>query len=195
MLLAADHPPRDNQGAMPTLLALLRGINVGGHRKVPMTDLRSLCTGLGWQDVQTWIQSGNLVFAAAGRAAALESALERAIERHFGFHVDVVVRTAKQWSQHLRSNPFAAATAREPEHVLMALAKRRLARDAVAQLRERAGANERVEAAAGVLWLHHGGGIARSKLTPALLDRAAGSPVTARNWRTVQQLAAMAGLG
>jgi uncharacterized protein (DUF1697 family) len=64
---------------MGRMVALLRAVNVGG-RKLPMAELRALCAGLGWSDVATYIQSGNLVFAAPGKAEAIETKLERAIE-------------------------------------------------------------------------------------------------------------------
>jgi uncharacterized protein (DUF1697 family) len=177
---------------MPTFLALLRGINVGGHRKVPMAGLRALATDLGFYDVQSYIQSGNLVFRAAGKAPAIEQRLEQAVEQRFLFHVDIVVRTSKQWQDCKAGNPFAAASEREPNGVMLALSKRPLLRDAGAQLQQRATAGERVQQLGDALWIHYAGGVAKSKLTPALLDRLAGSPVTARNWNTVQQLAAMA---
>ena len=78
-------------------VALLRGINVGGNKKVPMAELRALGEKLGWRQVATYIQSGNVVFAGGGGAAAAERALEQAIEKRFGFPVPVVVRTAAQW--------------------------------------------------------------------------------------------------
>lgn len=180
---------------MTTCIGLLRGINVGGNRMVPMARLRELCEGIGWCDVQTLIQSGNLVFTAKGGTGALEAAVEQAVAKHFGFHVDIAVRSAKQWAVAMRSNPFREATAADPGHVLMGVSKAKLQPTAVAQLQERASKRERVAAAGNVLWFHFADGVGRSKLTPAVIDRAAGSPVTARNWNTVQRLGEMAGIG
>lgn len=177
---------------MPTYLALLRGINVGGHRKVPMAELRGVATDLGFADVQSYIQSGNLVFTTTGKAAAIEAALEQAVEQHFGFPVDIVVRTQQQWQDCMADNPFAATSGKEPNLVMLALSKRPLAKACGGQLQERATAGEQVRQVGGALWIHYAKGVGKSKLTPALLDRLAGSPVTARNWNTVQQLAAMA---
>jgi uncharacterized protein (DUF1697 family) len=179
---------------MTTCVGLLRGINVGGNRMVPMAKLRELCADLGWQDVQTHIQSGNLVFTAAGGARALEAAIEKAVEKHFGFHVDIAVRSAKQWAECMRTNPFRDAIADEPARVLMGVAKAKVLPTAVAQLQERAGRRERVAVAGNVLWFHFADGVGRSKMTPAVIDRAAGSPVTARNWNTVLRLGEMAGI-
>jgi uncharacterized protein (DUF1697 family) len=179
---------------MTTFVALLRGINVSGHKKVPMAELRTLAEKLGYANVQTYIQSGNLLFTDGGTAQACESGLEGAIAQHFGFAVDVVVRTAEKWPTYVKGNPFPEASQTEPNLVMMSLAKRPPSPDAVAMLRERARDGERIELAGEALWVHYPGGAGKSKLSPALLDRAAGSPVTARNWRTVQKLAELLGV-
>ena len=179
---------------MTSFIALLRGINVSGQRKVPMADLRALCTGLGWEDVRSYIQSGNVVFSARAKAPALEAALEQALEARFGFAVDVLVRTAAQWAVYVRDNPLRDAAEAEPNRVMLALSKAPPAANALEKLRERA-IQERLEAAGEALWVHFPEGAGSSKLTPALWDRLVGSPVTARNWRTVQTLAEMVGPG
>lgn len=178
---------------MTTFISLLRGINVGGHRKLPMADLRGLCGELGFAAVQTYIQSGNVVFTANGAADAIEAALEQGIVRVFGFHVDVVVRTAAQWATIVAGNPLRATAETEADHVLLGVSKRPPQAEVVETLRARATAGERVEAAGEVLWFHYPSGMGRSKWTPALLDRLVGSPLTARNWRTVLKLAELAG--
>jgi uncharacterized protein (DUF1697 family) len=175
-----------------TFIALLRGINVGGHRPVPMTELRALADQLGYGSVQSYIQSGNLLFTASGKADAHAQALEQAIAKRFGFPVDVVVRSSRQWQGYLEENPFPAASAVEPKAVMLALCRKKPKGDAASLLQERATGKERVELQGDALWIHYGNGFARTKLTPVLLDRLAGSPVTMRNWRTVQQLHALA---
>jgi uncharacterized protein (DUF1697 family) len=179
---------------MTCFIALLRGINVGGNRKIPMAELRELCGELGFEDVQSYIQSGNLVFTASGKADAVEARLEKAIEKRFGFAVDVIVRTAAQWPAYVKGNPLPEASEKEPQLVHLALSKSPPKKDAVAALRERATTGERIEAAGEAIWIHFAGGVARSKLSPTVFDRLVGSPVTARNWRTVQKLAELAGV-
>lgn len=73
-------------------IALLRGINVGGHTKIPMAELRELCGELGWEGMRTYIQSGNIVFDAAGPGGALEARLAEAIAGGFGLDIPVIVR-------------------------------------------------------------------------------------------------------
>lgn len=179
---------------MPTFIALLRGINVGGHRPVAMPKLRDLCGEIGFAGAQTYIQSGNLVFAAPGKAPAIETKLEEAIAGAFGFAVDVVVRTAAQWSEYVAGNPMPDAAEAQPNLLLLGLSKSPPRAGTIAALRERAAAGEQVELAGEALWLYFPGGSGRSKLTPGQLDRAVGSPVTTRNWRTVVKLAEMAGV-
>lgn len=108
---------------MTTFLALLRGINVGGRNTIPMAELRALCGAAGYRDVQSHIQSGNLVFTGAETASSVEGRLEASIAKRFGIEVEVIVRTAAQWPAYLKGNPFPEASREDPAHVLLALSK------------------------------------------------------------------------
>jgi len=171
------------------MVALLRGINVGGHRKVPMAALCLAAEGAGFKDVKTYIQSGNLVFSA-GRLSVAQTAsrLEGAIEQRFGFAVDVIVRTEKQWQVYARSSPFPEAASDRPNLLMLGLAKMPLASAAAAYLRERAHSGERIKIVGDAIWIDFDASVGRSKLSPTVLDRAAGSAVTLRNWKTVTKL-------
>lgn len=172
-----------------TFIALLRGINVGGHNRIPMAELRSICARLGWTEVRTYIQSGNLIFrAVGGDGAELERELEQAVERGFGLSIPVVVRTAADWSRLVGGNPYSAASEREPNRVMLALSKAPPRADAVDGLHARAADDERVTRVGDALWIHFAQGTGRSRLSPALLDRLVGSPVTMRNWRTALKI-------
>lgn len=173
---------------LPSFIALLRGINVSGRNQIPMADLRAACAELGWSDVQSYIQSGNLVFRAGGAPASLEEQLEHAIERRFGLSIPVLVRTAAEWPAYVQGNPYPDASRSEPNLVMLALSKTTPRQGAVEELRERAADGERVVQVGDALWIHYAGGAGRSKLSPALLDRLVGSAVTTRNWRTVLRL-------
>lgn len=175
-----------------TFVALLRGINVSGQHTIPMAKLRSTCTSTGCDDVRTYIQSGNVVLASIVPAETLETRLEKAIEKQFGFRIPVIVRSASTWGRCVSNNPFPDEAKKEPNRVLLALPKLRPKADAAAQLQHRATQGERVLKRGDVIWIHYASGIGRSKLTPAVLDRYVGSPVTARNWRTVLTLDEMA---
>ncbi len=178
---------------MKTFIGLLRGINVGGHNMIPMADLRALCAKIGWNNVQTYIQSGNVVFSTSGKPAALEAQLQRAIERRFGLSIPVIIRTATDWATYAKTNPFLDACKKEAKLVMLCLSQSSPKADATKNLRERGANGEQVIQVGDALWIHFAGGVvARSKLSPSLLDRSVGSPVTARNWLTVLKLNEMA---
>jgi uncharacterized protein (DUF1697 family) len=175
---------------MGRMVALLRAVNVGG-RKLPMAELRTLCAELGWTEVATYIQSGNVVFTAPGKADAIEVQLEKAIEKEFGLDVRVVVRSQAEWAEYPGLNPFPQAAKDEPAKLHILLSKRPPARDAAEAIQARAKAGERVKQAGDALWFHYPEGAGTSKLTPSLIDKAIGSPGTARNYNTVMKLLEM----
>ncbi len=169
-------------------VGLLRGINVSGRNKIPMTDLRALCAELGYSDVQSYIQSGNLVFKSSAKPAAIEIELEQAIERRFHFLIPVIVRAAVGWTTYVKDNPFPKESSVEPNLVMLALSKRAPKSEAVSALLTRSTNGERIVQVGDALWIHFPKGVGLSKISPALLDRLVGSPVTMRNWRTVLEI-------
>lgn len=175
---------------MARMVALLRAVNVGG-RKLPMVELRALCGTLGWTDVATYIQSGNVVFAASGKGEAIEQALEDAIAKHYGYDAPVIVRTAAQWARYRAGNPFPKAAADEPNRLMLLLSKRPPNPGAEDVIQARAKTGEQVRLAGDALWIHFPEGAGTSKLTLSLIDRAIGSPATSRNYRTVTMLEEM----
>jgi uncharacterized protein (DUF1697 family) len=172
-------------------IALLRGVNVSGQHKLPMVKLRSMCTRIDLEDVRTYIQSGNIVFTSAAPAAKLEQRLEEAIEQEFRFFVPAIVRSASRWKGYVEGMPFPDEAMREGNWVLLAMSKRRPTESAASELQNRAKHGERVVERGDAIWIHYAKGIGRSKLTPTVLDRCIGSPVTGRNWRTVLKLQEM----
>lgn len=176
---------------MTTYIGLLRGINVGGHNRIPMTELRALCLDLGWEGVQSYIQSGNLVFQADTPLAALETDLEHAIAKRFELSIPVLVRSASEWLAYITENPFPEESRDEPNRVMLALSKDPPKPDAMKLLQERAQHDERLRRVGNTLWIHYPHGAGTSKLSPNLFDRIIGSPVTVRNWRTVLNLGDM----
>ena len=169
-------------------VALLRGINVGGHNKIPMAGLREVASQLGLERPRTYIQSGNLLFESSAPSASLEQELERGIRSAFGASIPVIVRDAARWARYLTENPFPEEAALSGNLVMLSLSRSTPSPDAASVLQQRATAGERVALVGDGLWVHYPEGAGRSKLTPTLFDRAAGSPVTARNWRTVVKL-------
>ena len=169
---------------MTRMVALLRAVNVGG-RKLPMADFRQQVAGLGWRNVATYIQSGNLVFDAECSPAKAEAAIEALVREQYGYEAPAMVRTRDQWADCPGGNPFPDAARDMPGHVLMLIAKAPLKADAAEVIQARATAGEQVRKVGEALWIHFPEGSGTSKITPALMDKAMGSTATSRNYRTV----------
>lgn len=172
---------------MTKMVALLRAVNVGG-RKLPMAELRALLGELGWRDVATYIQSGNIVFSADEEPEALEAALEALIEKNFGYKAPAIIRTQDQWARYLAANPFPIAASDEPHRLVMLLSKAPPVETAEATIQTRAMQGERAKRAGDAIWIHYPAGQADTKLSPTVIDRAIGSTATGRNYRSVVAL-------
>ncbi|MCA9641006.1 MAG: DUF1697 domain-containing protein [Polyangiaceae bacterium] len=177
--------------SLTTYIALFRGINVGGNKKLPMAELRALCEELGLGSVRTYIQSGNLAFRSGLDQSALEQTIEKAVKGEFGFHADVIARTAKQWKSYAKASAFPDAEEARPKFLHLGLSKQKPAKGCISKLEEYAKLDERLALKGDALWVDFVGGAGRSKLTPAVFDRAVGSTVTLRNWRSVQAISAL----
>lgn len=172
---------------MTTCIALLRGINVSGRRKVSMADLRALHERLGHRDVATYIQSGNVVFDAETDAATLTTALERAIAETFGFDVPVVVRTIDELRAAASANPYPGRGA-DPKRVATAFLAAAPVPERIAGFDPEAHAPDVCVLAGREVHLHCPSGFGRTKLTTTHLERQLGVAATVRNWRTLSAL-------
>jgi len=174
------------------MAALLKGINVGGNKRVPMAELCSLAEKVGLTQVRHYINSGNLVFDAGKlKRDSVAKLLEAAIEKHFGFHVDVIVRTATQWKKYISDRPFANAANDRPNGLHLGLSRLPSHPDLLATLESRATQGEKIKRIGDAIWIDFVKGVGKSKLTPAFLEKAAGSSVTLRNWNTVLKIEEM----
>ncbi len=178
-----------------THIALLRGINVGGKNKMPMPALAALFTESGCRDVQTYIQSGNVIFQAAPEAAdTLPAQISALIAERFGLRVPVVLRTAEQLAAAFHNNPFLAQELLTQTLHVMFLAD-------LPSLEKVAGldANRSTPDAFVVqgrdIYLHLPNGGADTKLTNAYFDAKLATVSTIRNWKTVTKLLELAGYG
>ena len=178
---------------MATQIALLRGINVGGHKSVAMSDLRGLLADLGFTEARSLIQSGNLVFRShAPTGAELEQLLEAEAEGRLGLTTDFLVRTAEEWREIIACNPFREEATRDPGHLVLMLLKAVPAEEAVAALRAASKGPEIVRAEGRQAYIVYADGIGRSRLTNTLIETKLGTRGTGRNWNTVLKLAALA---
>ncbi|MFD7086988.1 DUF1697 domain-containing protein [Streptomyces sp. NPDC059892] len=173
-----------------TYAALLRGINVSGHRRVPMADLRELLTELGHGDVRTHLQSGNAVFTSeSDDESALGAALEHAIERRFGFTVDCLVRGGPYLRAVTEACPFPARSL-EGRQLHLTCFSEPVGPERLASLDPAAYLPEEFRLGDRALYLYAPDGLGRSKLAAALARPALFKGVTAttRNWNTVLKL-------
>lgn len=170
-------------------IALLRGINVGGRGKLPMKDLARIIGDLGGTEVQTYIQSGNVVFEAA-RAWGPEqcAALVAAIEAEKGFSPPVFLLQVEQLRRAIADNPFPTGEGKALHFYFLASP----AAPDLDRVAELAGATEQYRLTDAVFYLYAPDGIGRSKLA-AKLESLLRVPTTARNWNTVHRLAQMSG--
>ncbi|MEU3933440.1 DUF1697 domain-containing protein [Streptomyces sp. NPDC029044] len=178
-----------------TYAALLRGINVGGSRKVPMADLRTLLTDLGHDDVRTYLQSGQAVFSS-GRVGedALAGEIAQAIEKRFGFGVDVIVRDHAYLKAIAGACPFPAADL-EPKQLHVTYFSAPVTHDRFAGIDQDAYLPEEFRLGDRALYLYAPNGLGRSKLAEHLSKPRINKGViaTTRNWNTVVKLVEMTG--
>ncbi len=176
---------------MKTWIALFRGINVGGKNRLPMKPLAATLESAGLNNVRTYIQSGNVVFESSLRSArSLKQRIETAVAKHHGLELRVTVLTSDQWQQAISDNPWPEA-AGEPKSLHVMFLEGRPVQSAIPALQERAADTERFQICDDRFYLHAPAGIGRSHLVRDL-EKCLGVSGTSRNWRTVEQIAAMA---
>lgn len=176
---------------MASYIALLRGVNLAGHKMVAMADLRAMLEGLGFTDVRSLLQSGNLMFHGRAQAgAALERKLELEARRRLDLETDFHVRTAAEWQSIIARNPFPEAARRDPGHLLMMCFKDAPAAKDVRALQAAIKDREVVRAVGRQAYVVYPDGVGGSRLTTALIDKTLGLRGTARNWNTVLKLGA-----
>jgi uncharacterized protein (DUF1697 family) len=175
------------------LVSMLRGVNVGPHHRIRMADLKVVYESLGLTDVETYIQSGNVVFRSAARTAGrVAERIEQAIERRFGFHAPVVVRSAAELRRVVERNPFAGRSGIQPEKLAVTFLRCEPDVGAGARVQALPPAPEEARLDGCDLYVYFPNGMGRPKLSVAQLEKAVAVPGTARNWNTVRQLLEMA---
>ena len=177
---------------MPIYIALLRAINVGGTGRLPMKDFRTACEKAGLERVSTYIASGNVVFASSKSAAVVKSVIADLLRDRFGLSKNhTLIRTPKDLTKVIADNPFADAAKARPHLLMVTFLDARpsaRAKEALAAYR----GPERLHLRGDHVYVDYVDGVARSKLTPAFLDKALKIAMTARNWNTTNTLLDMA---
>jgi uncharacterized protein (DUF1697 family) len=174
------------------MVALLRGINVGGNKMVDMARLRALLAGNGYTDVRTYLQSGNAVFSCPpGKVAAAGSTIEDAIAGEFGFECRVITRTGSDLEAAMAADPLLDLLGDPARHFVGFLSDPPQP-EGVASLADRDFGVDQVRVVDQHAYLWCPEGISRSPLGKLNFDRILGVAVTMRNWNTVTKLAALA---
>jgi uncharacterized protein (DUF1697 family) len=180
---------------MPVFIAFIRGINVGGRNMLKMDALRALCADLGYLNVQTLLQSGNVVFRSSRKDAnrvAVE--LRSAIRESTGLDVRVMVRTPEQLQSIIDANPFPEHAERDPSHLLVTFLGEEPAAAAKTALRDAcsSAAADSVHLGTKELYAYYENGMIESKLSKVPIEKKLGVAGTARNWNTVTKLLELA---
>ncbi len=178
---------------MAVIISMLRGVNVGGHNKIRMDEVRALYQSLKLRDAQTYVQSGNVIFRTDERDLVLLSKrIQNGIERKLGFRPAVIVRTASELRDVIGRNPFTKRRGIEPSKLLVSF----LATDPGAEAREKVLQikcdPEELRVEGRELYIYFPNGIGRSKLPWAAMEKALKTPGTGRNWNSVTMMLEMA---
>lgn len=169
----------------------MRGINVGGNNMLPMVELAKMFTKAGCSDVQTYIQSGNVVFCAEpDLATEIAKAISVQIAKKFKCEIPVVLRTADEMEAVAANNPFLK-TGAEEERIYVMFLTDWPARERIAQLDAKRSLGDEFILRGRDIYMRLGNGAARTKLTNAYFDSKLGTVSTMRNWRTVLKLTEM----
>jgi uncharacterized protein (DUF1697 family) len=175
---------------MPVFIALIRGINVGGHKKIRMADLKTSCEALGLRDVRTLLQSGNVVFQTDIKDRAR---LAKEIAGVLGVEAKVILRSAEELRKVVAANPMPEEAKRGPSGFIVVFLSRKPSAAAMQSLRDAYSGPEKMQLHGAELYIEYGSGMGQSKLTNVLIERKLGVTGTARNWNTVTKLLEMSG--
>ena len=174
---------------MKTVIAFFRGINVGGRHILPMHELLETLENMGLENVQTYIQSGNVIFQSQqGHSAGLSSAISSSIEDSKGFRPGVFLLNRKELQTAVENNPFNIDDGKLVHFFFLSAIPNDTDPDSLAALKSD---TEEYKLINRVFYLYAPDGIGRSKLA-AKVEKALGVPITARNWNTVRKVLSLA---
>jgi uncharacterized protein (DUF1697 family) len=174
---------------MPVYVCMLRGINVGGHKKVKMDQLRAAFEALGFKQVKTYIQSGNVVFMAPKSSPArLCKKIETKIQTDFGHSVSAIIRSSDDMKQIVTRNPFLQDAGIDPEKLHVMFLSKAPESCALEKVIPLASPLQQLRCIGHELYLYLPNGVAESFVMKKPVDRLLGVVTTMRNWRTVNAI-------
>jgi uncharacterized protein (DUF1697 family) len=171
---------------MPAIISMLRAINLGSHNRIKMEDLRAFFESVGVRNPQTYVQSGNVIFKTEERdLAALSKRIETSFQRKFGFHSDVILRTAAEMKDVIARNPFANREGIEPGKLLVTFLAAQPSPEAREYVLSVNADPEELHLLGRELYIYFPNGSGRTKLPAATIGRRLKTPGTARNWNSI----------
>ena len=174
---------------MPTVISFLRGINVGGRKKIKMAELREVYASMGFRNVRTLLQTGNVIFETDEADLALvKEQLQAGIYAAFGLDVQLIMRSPAAFKTIFKRHPFTDAQLDEPRKIAVVFLPKAPSLEAVEDLRKYNSGRELIEADGSELFIFYTDGQARSKLDNSRIERALGLQSTARNWNTCNRI-------
>jgi len=174
---------------MPIYIAMLRGINVGGHKKIKMDQLRASFEGLGFEQVKTYIQSGNVIFKAKKLSPiALSKRIAEKIFSDFGFPVPVISRSSDEMATAIERNPFLKERGIDHEKLHVMFLSEAPAPAAFKKLADLTAAPNQCRSADKEIYFYLPNGVSQSVLMKSPVDQILAVVTTTRNWRTVNTL-------
>lgn len=173
-------------------IALLRGINVSGQKTIKMTELTKLFESLKFKNVQTYIQSGNIIFETAdAKEEALVDKMETAIQKQYGFEVPILLRSEKDWPKVIKANPFLKKKGTDESRLYVAFLRDKITRKTFPELEPYRKNREDFVVAGREIYLHYPAGFGATKLTNQVFEKKLETVATTRNWNTVNALQEM----
>lgn len=175
---------------MTKYIAILRGINVGGKRRLKMEKLKALFRELGFSDVETYIQSGNVMFNASEKESdtTISDKIEAAIFKKYDFKVPVIVRTASELKEAIASNPFYASGNEDVDRLHLTFLKIYPSAERIEKASSANFAPDDFKVHGKNVFLHCSGKYSDSKLSNTFFESKLKVPATTRNWKTVLKL-------
>lgn len=175
---------------MGTHVVLLRGINVGGSRRIPMSSLRTALQRAGFAEPRTLLQTGNVIVDTSASVLSITDIVETTILAEFGFHTEAIIRTQGELTAVIDTHPFSEDQLEDPRLAHVVFFKSRPSESGFTELRARHEGAETLTLSQGELFVHYPEGSGRSRLSGKAIESALGVPGTARNWNTVLKIQA-----
>jgi uncharacterized protein (DUF1697 family) len=174
---------------MPAYVAMLRGINVAGHKTLRMEHLRALCSDIRFQNVETYVQSGNIVFqTTAGNPVAISKSISEVIIESLGFDVPVIVRTSQEIRSVIANNPFLKEKNIDSSKLHVTFLSETPQKGSLKKLEALGISPDQFYSASHEIYLYCPGGYGRTQLSNNAIEKALSVNATTRNWKTTNTL-------